>query len=45
MPVLTSYENAQADSWVHGTASTEDAEEARELAGIRAAFALLDSPA
>lgn len=43
MPGLTSYENTQADSWVNGTAETDDASDARELAGVRSAFALLDT--
>jgi len=45
MPRLTSYEATLADTWDQGTAETDQADEARELAGMRDAWSLLDTPA
>jgi hypothetical protein len=45
MTRLTSYEATQADTWDQGTAESDQADEARELAGVRAAWSLLDTPA
>lgn len=42
MARLTSYESTQADAWDTGTAESDQAEEAREMSGLRAAWALVD---
>jgi hypothetical protein len=43
MSRLTSYEDAQADSWDNGTADPDEAAEAREAAGVRSAWAVIDA--
>ena len=43
MARLTSYESIQADAHDNGTAESDQADEARELSGLRAAWALVDA--
>lgn len=43
MARLTSYEATQADAWDTGTAESDQADEAREMSGLRAAWAIVDA--
>jgi hypothetical protein len=43
MSRLTSYEDALADAWLNGTADLDEADEARETAGLRRAWAIIDA--
>lgn len=45
MTRLTSYETTQADAWDQGTTEPDQADEARELSGLRAAWSLVDATA